>query len=236
VGEWNARYLGSRVRAIDTRTFAFERPSDLVYDPGQFFFVLLSGEDSSQSPVEHHFSFSSSPTEPDVEFTTRMTGHEFKERLRRLHDGELVHLAGPDGAFVLRPSMRKVAYVCGGIGITPARSTVRWAIDSGADVDIVVLYANRDWESTAFREEFAAIRSGHVRVVEVLSKPGPAWRGRTGRVDADLVQDQVRDWQERDFFVSGPPLMVDDLVRMLVDGVGVPAERVVSEHFPGYAG
>ncbi len=26
MGEWDARYLGSRVRAIDTRTFAFERP------------------------------------------------------------------------------------------------------------------------------------------------------------------------------------------------------------------
>ncbi len=66
-----------------------------------------------------------------MEFTTRMTGHEFKERLKRLRDGDHVHLAGPDGAFVIRPSMRKVAYVCGGIGITPARSTVRWAIDSG---------------------------------------------------------------------------------------------------------
>lgn len=233
MGEWDVAYLGSRHQATDTRTFSFERPADLDYLPGQFFFVLLGS--AGPRPLEHHFSFSSSPTEPNVEFTTRMTGHEYKNQLARLVPGDRVHLAGPDGSFVVRPEMRKVAYVCGGIGITPARSTIRWALDTHADLDIVLLYANRDPEAAAFREEFDGVHSGNVRVVNVLSDPGPGWSGRTGRIDADLVRQEVPDWDSRDFFVSGPPLMVDALVHVLCDDVGVPPPRVASEHFPGYA-
>lgn len=235
MGEWDARYLGSRVRATGTKTFSFERPQALDYLPGQFFFVLLRGSAALEtSPTEHHFSFSSSPTEPDVEFTTRMTGHEFKNRMDALAVGDIVHLAGPDGAFVLGSDMRKVAFVCGGIGITPARSTVRWALDRGADVDIVVLYGNRDLEAIAFREEFDAITPGQVRVVNVLSEPGPGWSERVGHIDAAVVREEVPDWSTRDFFVSGPATPVDALTRMLLDDVGVSAPRVISEHFPGY--
>ncbi len=233
MGEWDVRYLGSRERATDTRTFSFERPSDLDYVPGQFFFVML--DSSSARPLEHHFSFSSSPTEPNVECTTRMTGHEFKNRLAALAPGDVVHLAGPDGAFVLGPEMKRVCYVCGGIGITPARSTIRWAVDTGADVDIVLLYGNRSLAATAFREEFDAVHSDKVRIVNVLSEPEPGWQGRTGRINADLVRAELPDRDDRMFFVSGPPGMVDALVSMLTHEVGVAPERVISEHFPGYA-
>ena len=234
MGEWDVPYLGSRVRATDTKTFSFERPDDLSYVPGQFFFVLLAAAGGSPA-IEHHFSFSSSPSEPCVEFTTRMTGHEFKDRLDELGPRESVHIAGPDGAFVIGPGMRKVAYACGGIGITPARSAVRWALDTAADTDVVVLHGNRDLAGSTFREEFEAIHSPKVRVVNVLSEPDPDWHGRKGRIDAQVVREEIADWGQRDFFVSGPAGMVDAIVRVLVDDVGVSADRVMSEHFPGYA-
>ena len=235
MGEWNVRYLGSRSRAADTRTFAFERPPDLEYEPGQFFFVLLQGaEDGRLPPMEHHFSFSSSPTEPNVEFTTRMTGHEFKQRLDALSVGEMVHLAGPDGAFTLRPYMRRVAFACAGIGITPARSVVKWALDTDADLDVVVLYGNRNLEEAAFHDEFDRIDSPKVRVVHVLSHPEARWTGRTGHIDATAVEGEIPDWREREFYVSGPPQVVDSIVRVLLDDVGVTPDRLISEHFPGY--
>lgn len=233
MGEWDVRYLGSRERARDTRTFAFERPAGLEYLPGHFFFVLLDRGSSHQ--LEHHFSFSSSPTEPRVEFTTRMTGHEFKERLMQLEVGEVVHIAGPDGMFVIRPQDEKVAYLCPGIGVTPARSTVRWALDTGASLDVVVLYGNHSLQDAAFREEFDAIESDHVRVVQVLSNPPHAWQGPRGHIDADLVRREIPDWAQRRFLISGAAGVVNELARVLVEDVGVPHERVMSEHFPGYA-
>lgn len=236
MGEWDVRYLGSRDRAVGTKTFSFERPADLDYQPGQFFFVLLDQPQGPYTrPIEHHFSFSSSPTEPTVELTTRMTGHEFKQRLDALVVGEGVHIAGPDGAFVLAPGTTKVCYICGGIGITPARSTLRWVLDTHADVDLTVLYGNRDEASIAFHEEFEALDAPNVRVIDVLSSPPPGWKGRSGTIDAALVREEVADFAERAFFVSGPGGMVDAVASMLTQEVGASADHVVSEHFPGYA-
>jgi glycine betaine catabolism B len=227
-------YLGKRDRAKGTKTFTLARPEDLDYQAGQFFYILIPPAPPASKWMEHHFSFSSSPTEPNVEFTTRMTGHEFKDRLDALAPGTEVRILGPDGALVLPPEVGKVAYVCGGIGITPARSMVRWDVDSGAGVDIVVLYANHDLAGAAFSDEFAALRSPRVRVVDVLSAPPPDWRGRTGHIDADTVREEVPDWRERVFYVSGPPPMVAALEQMLSAEVGVADDRLVTEVFPGY--
>lgn len=227
------RYLGKRERAVGTKTFTLERPAELAYLPGQFFYIQIPPAEGADW-LEHHFSFSSSPTEEHVEFTTRLTGHPFKTRMDALEPGTTVRIAGPDGDFVLQPGIRKAAYVCGGIGITPARSTVKWALDTSAEIDIVVLQADRDLASTAFLEELDAIRSPRIRAVHVLSEPEPGWTGPRGRIDAGLVRAEVPDWQDRHFFVSGPPPMVEAISTMLAAEVGVAADRLMHEDFPGY--
>jgi ferredoxin-NADP reductase len=233
MGDWTVRLTGKRERASGAKTFTLERPDGLDYRPGQFFFITIPSG-AGAPPLQHHFSFSSSPTEPSVEFTTRLTGHPFKNRLDELEIGTPVDISGPDGDFILRPTMPRVCYVCAGIGITPARSMVRWAIDTGDPVDMVVLYGNRDLASTAFREEFEALASDRVRVVTVLSEPETGWTGRTGHVDASVVREEVPDWHDRYFFVSGPPSVVESLRTMLLRDVGVMEEDLVSEQFPGY--
>lgn len=234
MGDWSAALIGKRERATGTKTFTIERPSDLEYRAGQFFFVSIPAPEAPGGWLLHHFSFSSSPTEPNVEFTTRLTGHEFKDRLDALEPGTRLRIAGPDGDFVLRPEWRRAAYLAGGVGITPVRSTVRWALDTRASTDIVVLYANRDLASAAFREEFAGLDSPPVRVVDILSHPDADWRGPTGHIDADFVREQVPDWRERHFFVSGPPGMARSLAAMVADELRVGAENLTAELFPGY--
>jgi ferredoxin-NADP reductase len=233
MGEWDVAYLGKRDRATATKTFSFERPAVLDYLPGQFFFIDIPSETEGEK-LRHHFSYSSSPTEPNVEFTTRLTGHEFKNRMESLEPGTRVSISGPLGDFVARPEMRKVAYVVGGIGITPARSTIRWALDTGSDLDIAVIYGNRNRASTAFREELEGVRSDRIRVVEVESYPDEGWTGITGHIDAGIVRAALRDWRERHLFVSGPSPMVESLKRMLADEVGVQADRLITEDFLGY--
>lgn len=228
------RFVGKRDRALGTKTFTLERPSAFDYAPGQFFFVSIPADDAGGEWLEHHFTLSSSPTERHLEFTTRMTGHPFKERMDELTPGTILRAEGPNGSFILRPEMKSVCYVCGGIGITPARSAIRWALDTGADVDIVVLYANRTAESIVFREEFEAIGSDRIRVVDILSEPDTAWSGPSGRIDAAFVRGSVPDHGERHFFVSGPPSLVKSLAQMLSVEVGIHGDRLLTEDFTGY--
>jgi glycine betaine catabolism B len=244
MGDWDAKYLGKRDLATGTKSFFFERPPDLDYRPGQYFYVSIPT--AGEAWLRHHFSFSSSPTEPDIAFTTRMTGHEFKNAVDELAVGTTVGIEAPFGEFVVAPEMAKVAFVCGGIGITPARSTIRWALDTGAagrtvaaasppaQMDILLLYANRDLAGTAFADELAAIDAGGIRVVEIMSEPRAGWAGPTGHIDAAFVKEQAPDWRERYFFVSGPPGMVKALAGVLAGEVGVAADHLITEDFTGY--
>jgi glycine betaine catabolism B len=233
MGDWDSAYIGKRDEAIGTKSFLFKRPPELDYRPGQHFFLSIPKPDGS-GWLRHHFSFSSSPTEPDIAFTTRMTGHEFKKAMDAMAVGTVVGIEAPFGEFVAEPEMTKVAFVCGGIGVTPARSTVRWALDTDSPLDIVLLYGNRDLASTAFAEELALVSSERIRAVLAMSAPGPEWTGLTGHIDAALVKQQVEDWPERHFFVSGPPAMVSALGAMLEGEVGVPADHLITEDFTGY--
>ncbi len=44
------------------------------------------------------------------------------------------------GQFSLNPKFNRVAFACGGIGITAARSNIKWTIDTNADIHLIIEY------------------------------------------------------------------------------------------------
>ena len=77
--EWNVKLTDKIERTSDITSFRFDPPKGFTYLPGQFFFVYIPAE--VEGNIMHHFSFSSSPSEPYLEFTTRMRDSPFKKRL-----------------------------------------------------------------------------------------------------------------------------------------------------------
>jgi ferredoxin-NADP reductase len=229
---WDVCYIERIERAEETKSFRFERPEDLGYLPGQYFFISIPKDEDQW--LLHHFSFSSSPTESHIEFTTRMRDSEYKNTMDSLAYGTICRINEIHGEFTIDENMMKVVFVCGGIGITAARSNIRWAADTESDVDIILLYANRNLAGAAFREELDELSSEHLKVVHILSKPEEGWTGPSGHINADLVRANVPDWRERHFFISGPPAMVEAIKTVLTEEVGVPKGRIKTENFLGY--
>ncbi len=219
-------------RAADVVSFRFERPPDFDYRPGQWAVLTIPGPDGTMT---HHFTYSSSPTEPWLEMTTRLRGTPFKNALDALPLGAEVTMAGPNGFFTLGDKVPRAAFLAGGIGITTVRSILRALADRGMDRPLLLLYGNHDEGGIAFGDELVDI--GRVlpglRVVHVLSDPGPAWTGDRGFIDATLVQREAQPLTDWHFFLSGPPPMVESLKTML-GGLGVPRESVSTEEYLGY--
>lgn len=230
---WDVAYTGSIERAELTRSFRFEKPADLAFTAGQF--AVFTLPDQPAETRQHHFTLSASPTEPFVEFTTRLTGSPYKRALEAMEPGAVVRLGPVQGRFTLEGADGpKVAFITGGIGVTPARSIIRWAADTSADLDIVLLYGNRDLSAAAFADELDSLAGERLAVVHCLEQPEAGWEGPVGRIDAGLVRAYVPDHGERTFFVCGPPAMVAAIQGMLASEVGVPDERLVVEDFTGY--
>jgi ferredoxin-NADP reductase len=183
----------------------------------------------------HHFSFSSSPSESKfIEFTTRIRESEFKQTIDAMAFGTMVQLSEIHGEFTLDNSMKKVAFVCGGIGITAAFSNISWAAETNSEVELILLYANHNQRAIAFKKEIEGLIGDRFKAVHILSKPEEGWKGLTGHINADFVRTQVPDWKDRIFFVSGPPAMVEAIKKVLLEGVGIPEDKIKTENFLGY--
>ena len=230
---WETNFIEKIERAVGIKSFRFERPSDLSYLPGQYFFVEV--EDADGRRLVHHFSFSSTPTNLDfIEFTTRIRESEFKQAIDEMHVGATVFLSEIHGEFTLTDSIKKAVFICGGIGITAAFSNILWAAATNMDIDLALLYANRNQETIAFKSELDALEEKRLRVSHILSHPDEGWNGATGHIDADFIKHQVPDLNERVFFISGPPAMVSFTEKILREDLKTPEEKIKTENFLGY--
>lgn len=223
-------------RTPSVKSFRFKiMAKNVRYRPGQFFFLTIkvNGENGL-----HHFSFSSSPTDKGyIEFTKRITNSDFSQTLNILKPGDWANLQGPSGEFTLSRKYFKLAFLSGGIGITPLRSMIRYVMQKNLPYDIVLLYGNTSIEEIVFREEleeFASLNT-HLRVEHILSGENlPAnWTGKTGHISAELVTQLIPDFKERLFYISGPPKMVIALDQQL-SGLNLASEQIRRDSFTGY--
>lgn len=223
-------------RTPNIKTFRFPvRDKGINYQPGQFFFltIKIDGRESL-----HHFSFSSSPTEKGyIEFTKRITASEFSHALDTMKPGTWARLRGPFGSFTLARKQRQMAFLSGGIGITPLRSMLRYVVDKKQDYDVVLLYANNTFEDIAFREELNQLQASHpgIRVEYILSGPNLplGWKGKVGFINRVLITELVPNYDSRLFYISGPPKMVLALEEQL-SLLNVPKAQIRIDSFTGY--
>ncbi|GAB4245383.1 MAG: hypothetical protein Kow00122_02060 [Thermoleophilia bacterium] len=225
-------------RTPGTASFRFIRPAGYTYAAGQWFVLTIPGP---TGPLSKHFTHSSAPTEPHLEFTTRLTGSPYKTAMEQLPLGTEVEIEGPFGSFVLPEDRTRTAFLAGGIGVTPVRSILRDLADRQAagqplpDRDLAVFYGNQSPHTIVFADEFEAFARAlpRLKVVHVLSEPGDDWAGWRGYLRGEILEAELADPASWRYAVSGPPAMVEAM-RSLLRERNIPRRQLVFESFEGY--
>jgi len=218
------------------KSFRVRAPAEAIYLAGQFMLVTIK---ANEVPVSRYLTISSSPTQKGViEFTKKITGSDFSRTLDQMKPGDRVTIDMPKGAFTLDKADSKIAFLSGGIGITPIYSICRYVTDERLDKDMVLLYGNRTELDIVFKEELGQMSRANprFRLVHTLEAPQDrsAWQGRTGFISEQMIREEIPDYLERTFFVCGPPGMVKTLSELLVNQLHLPPEQLVKENFAGY--
>jgi ferredoxin-NADP reductase len=220
-------------RTHDVKSFRFPRASSLNYKAGQFMFVTLkTGGQEMRKP----FSISSSPTEKNyIEFTKKLTGHPFSNRLDALKVSDPVTIEAPFGNFTFEGESGRIGLLSGGVGITPLRSICRFCTDMRLNTKVTLIYGNRTEADIVFRRELEQMRqqNNNLKVVFTLAEPEANWEGYTGNIDVEMIKNEVSECSETVFYVCGPPAMVQAMENLLKT-LGVPAGNVKKENFAGY--
>lgn len=224
-------------RTRNVKSFRFRVKEDVEFRPGQFFFVTIKIGGTERAK---HFSFSNSPTEKGyVEFTKRITESEFSKALDRLNIGDWAKLKMPYGSFTFEGEYEKIAFLSGGIGITPIRSICKFVTDMRLPTDIVLLYGNSKEEDIIFRQDLDEMVSANknIRIVYTLTSPDvdkKVWQGRTGYIDDKMIKEEIPDFNGRTFYICGPPKMVESLMNILKNKLNVQEDKIKIENFSGY--
>lgn len=218
-------------RTPDVKSVRFEKPQGFSYLAGQYV-VLILGD--SSNPMKKPFTLSSSPTEGFLEITKKLTGHPFSNALADLKPGDQVFINGPCGEFTFHEVYKNIGMLSGGIGITPLRSMIKYLVDKKLSANIILLYSNSSENDIPFRDELedAQRKNPNIKIINTITRPGPDWKGITGRINAEMVKKFIPDFRERTFFTCGPLKMVDAMVSLLKE-LEVPEEQIKREIFPG---
>ncbi|MCL1976624.1 MAG: FAD-dependent oxidoreductase [Candidatus Bathyarchaeota archaeon] len=220
-------------RTHDVTSFRFPRPKELQYKPGQYFFVTIK-QDGKE--ISNPFSFSTSPTETDyIEFTKKLTDHEYSIALKATKIGDWAKIDAPYGKLTYEGEYPKIALLCGGIGITPFRSIIKNATDKNLNNKITLFYGCRTEEDIPFKTELEELsqKNNNLKIFIVLSQASPNWKGATGHITAEIIQKELPDFKDTTFYACGPPPMVKAM-QGIIEKLGLPKEQLKLELFTGY--
>ncbi|MEK6932763.1 MAG: FAD-dependent oxidoreductase, partial [Nanoarchaeota archaeon] len=125
----------------------------------------------------------------------------------------------------------------GGIGITPLRSMIKYSLDKKLKIKITLFYSNKVPEEILYQkglETFAKNRN--FTLISTITEPEESkesWKGLIGRIDANLIKKYVKDFDNKIFYICGPPKMVD-LMQNILKEMNIPQDQIKIEHFFGY--
>ncbi|MBZ9686630.1 hypothetical protein G9F72_009850 [Clostridium estertheticum] len=183
------------------------------YKPGQFLYVKLYNSEIPKD--EHPFTISSSPTEMDyISVTVKQLG-DFTNSLVKARVGDRAYVDGSYGSFTHLdlPKASKMCFIAGGIGITPFLSMLRYLNIEEKDRQVILLWGVRDSSELICREELDSIAGNmkNLSIIPVLSSD-KNYSGEQGYVDAARVRRLLNNDLDYDFFICGPPIMLEKVV------------------------
>lgn len=205
--------------------FAFERPKNLQFVPGQYLEWTLPHKKVDIRGNRRMFSIASAPSEADIHIGIKsyQPSSSFKTALLALEPGKFIRGAHVAGSFTLpRSSTQPVVLIAGGIGITPFHSMVKAQLAAKQQRDVTLLYIASSKTDFAYTEDFAA-----------AEKLGVKTRYIIGRMERDMLKGSLPLLQRSHIYISGPDAMVNNYKSMLTS-LGVARSSIKTDHFTGY--
>jgi len=152
-----------------------------------------------------------------------------------LKQGEEVWLTGPYGDFLLKKTDRPKIFIGGGAGMAPMKAMILELFEVWKTACTVkFFYGARAKKDIFYADIFQKIAAEHntFEYVVALSEPAPddKWDGPTGFVHLTVEKAMEAFGFENEYYLCGPPLMVDACTAMLANH-NVPESDIAFDKF-----
>ena len=204
-----------------------ERPPFIA---GQYLTVRLPHFE----PVEgKSYSIASTPSEKNITLTIKAMG-EFSRAILAHEVGDTITTSLPYGFFYPEPDESSgLAFVVGGIGITPCMSIIGDLLEHNYQKPITLFYSNRTRADIVFKNTLDSLAQNHpnFKIHYFVTREETAESEfHTGRMTADFITTHTPSPHETDFFICGSIDFTKDMWKSLKTG-GIDHTRLFTEGF-----
>ena len=218
--------------------YVFRTNRPVSFKPGQYLDWTLPSRHADDRGNRRTFTIASAPQEQHVRLGVKFYPNPsaYKQALLNMKPGDVVYGAQLAGDFTLPDVQDKLAFIAGGIGITPFRSMIQHMLDVREPRDVTLFYGNNRSQDIAYVDVFnrAENELGLRTVYAVADHAQTATNFHKGFIDAELIKREMPDYAERLFYISGPRTMVLKFEKVLAE-LGIAKSRIKTDFFPGFA-
>lgn len=218
--------LNERVQlAPNIYEFKFTPDGPIPFKAGQFLEWTLPMTNPDTRGNRRYFTLASSPTEKETRFTAKIipeSSSSFKKELLTLEKGAVMTGTQLAGDFLLPEKVNeKLVMIAGGIGITPFRSMIKFLLDTKQKRDTVLFYSAQTEQEFIYKDLF---KEANIKTIYLTGK---------NFIKGVMIKKEIPDFQERIYYLSGPPAMVESYKKLIKD-LGVAETNIKTDYFPGY--
>ena len=232
-----------RRETADAVSIAFEVPPqqqpEYQFKQGQYVTLKLKvkGEE-----VRRSYSLCSSPfSEKELRVAIKEVAGGIVSTYinRELKVGDVMEVMTPMGNFhtiLSGANTKNYVLFAGGSGITPMMSILKSVLYVEKQSKITLIYANKNEDSTIFKNELDTIAGNHpnLTVVHILDQPSTKISDlQTGIITADKAKALIANFggvTADEYFVCGPGPMMEN-VKTTLEALKIPKEKIHIEYF-----
>ncbi|MCX7697655.1 MAG: NADH:ubiquinone reductase (Na(+)-transporting) subunit F [Bacteroidales bacterium] len=152
--------------------------------------------------------------------------------------GDKVIVSGPYGEFHIKETQHEMMFIGGGAGMAPMRSHIfDLFLTRRTNRKATFWYGGRSKRELFYLEDFQRIEKEfpNFKFYVALSEPKPEdnWDGLTGFIHQVAYDNYLKfhpEPEEIEYYLCGPPAMLQAVLRML-DDLGVPQENIAFDDF-----
>ncbi len=203
----------------------------------------------TEEPIFRAYSLANPPSEKNqLRFTVRIAtpppnvkeappglGSTFIFNMKK---GDKLTFSGPYGDFFVQDTDREICFVGGGAGMAPMRSHILHLLNTlGTKRRITFWYGARSKRELFYYDVFKELEEKYDNFTYYVAMSDPLpedeWEGMTGFIHQQLHDAYLADHEdptEIEYYLCGPPMMIDAVVDML-DDQGVEPDMIAYDKF-----
>src|SRR5581483_2115564 len=210
--------------------FVFNSPEKLMFEAGQYFEWTFGHKNTDTRGNRRYFTISSSPTENEIRIGVKFEqerSSSYKREMLNMKPGDKIVVGNLAGDFTLPKNQnKKLAFIAGGIGITPYRSIIKYLLDSKEKRDIVLLYSEKNKNQMVYKNIFDQAKALGVKTIYYETEI-------KGHITKEVLKEKIPDYKKRTFYISGSNKVVTSFEKIL-SNLGIPYSQIKTDYFPGY--